>query len=100
LIGVERNALTYAGHTTWNKMLQRGTHAALITDEEAELVLAGVKARGDRRDRDAAICFPAYSSRPTAAAGMATATAAIARRAARRAPRRSSARSSRRSPAT
>jgi hypothetical protein len=51
LIGVERNALTYAGHTTWNKLTQRTTHAALITDEEAERILAGVKQRAPQRDR-------------------------------------------------
>lgn len=54
-IGVEWNALTYAGHTAWNVhaeagsgrkrrprsewIVQRGTHDALITDAEAESIL-------------------------------------------------------------
>jgi DNA invertase Pin-like site-specific DNA recombinase len=56
LIGVEWNALTYAGHTVWNRhapegmgrkrrpraqwQITRDTHPALITDAEAESVLA------------------------------------------------------------
>jgi hypothetical protein len=57
LISVERNALTYAGHTVWNMMnepgtgapryrpreeweVKRGTHPAVITDAEAEALLA------------------------------------------------------------
>lgn len=61
LIGMEWNALTYAGHTVWNRHnetrpeggyvgkqkmrdredwhIHRGTHPALITDEEAERLL-------------------------------------------------------------
>jgi len=53
LIGIERNALTYAGHTVWNVshndtgkrrpraewVIQRDTHPALITEAEAEGVL-------------------------------------------------------------
>lgn len=56
LIGVEWNALTYAGHTVWNVhaepgkgakrrpreewVIQRDTHEALISDAEAEAILA------------------------------------------------------------
>ena len=50
LVGVERNALTYAGHTVWNSMrgtrpreewvIQRDTHQAAISDTEAETLLA------------------------------------------------------------
>lgn len=61
LIGMEWNALTYAGHTVWNVsneytrggykggikrrpradwVIQRDTHKALITDEDAEKILA------------------------------------------------------------
>jgi len=52
LIGVEWNALTYAGHTVWNRhapngggtkmrprsswQMTRDTHEALISDAEAE----------------------------------------------------------------
>jgi len=61
LIGMEWNALTYAGHTTWNQrnelapgggykgrtkyrprgewQVQRDTHEALITEDEAEAIL-------------------------------------------------------------
>ncbi|MCX8016498.1 MAG: recombinase family protein, partial [Rhodocyclaceae bacterium] len=65
LIDIERNALTYAGHTVWNRhaerdgggyvggsklrprsewIVQRNTHEALITDDEAEAILAAVSA--------------------------------------------------------
>jgi len=55
LVGVEWNALTYAGHTVWNVhsdakgarrrpraewVVKRDTHEALITDAEAEGILA------------------------------------------------------------
>lgn len=61
LIGMERNALTYAGHTVWNVhnefskggykggqkrrprsewVIQRDTHKALISEGEAELILS------------------------------------------------------------
>jgi site-specific DNA recombinase len=56
LIGVEWNALTYAGHTVWNRhapngggtkmrarsawQITRDTHEALISDVEAETILA------------------------------------------------------------
>ncbi len=55
-IGIEWNALTYAGHTVWNVhreagagskrrpreewVVNRGTHEALISEREAEVVLA------------------------------------------------------------
>ena len=63
LIDLERNALTYAGHTVWNRhaerqqggyvggqkyrprnewVIQRNTHEPLITDEEAEILLQKV----------------------------------------------------------
>lgn len=63
LVDVEWNALTYAGHTTWNMrrpkdveggatrrpraewMIQRDTHEGLITDLEAEAILARLEAR-------------------------------------------------------
>jgi DNA invertase Pin-like site-specific DNA recombinase len=66
LLGIERNALTYAGHTVWNRhaerdgggtvggeryrprsewVIQRDTHEALITDDEAETILADLEAR-------------------------------------------------------
>ena len=71
LIGVEWNALTYAGHTVWNVNAQRvpggyhggrkrrprsewlvqyDTHAALISTEEAETILAGLE-RGRPKSR-------------------------------------------------
>lgn len=56
MIGVEWNALTYAGHTVWNRhapegtgrkrrsrsdwQITRDTHAALISDAEAESILS------------------------------------------------------------
>ena len=72
VIEMERNALVYAGHTVWNKtaeridggyvnglkwrprsewVIQRDTHEALITDDEAETILAAleVKKRGGGR---------------------------------------------------
>lgn len=67
LLSIERNALTYAGHTCWNRhaeraehggyvggekyrprsewVIQRDTHEPLITDEEAEAILADVESR-------------------------------------------------------
>jgi site-specific DNA recombinase len=77
LIGIEWNALTYAGHTVWNVhaelrdgqyiggqkrrpraewVTQQDTHPALITQEQADLILARLEAfsphktrsRGDR----------------------------------------------------
>ena len=56
LVGIEWNALVYAGHTVWNVhaeagtgrkrrpraewIVQRDTHEALITDDEAEAILS------------------------------------------------------------
>lgn len=67
LLSIERNALTYAGHTCWNRhaeradhggyvggekyrprsewVIQRNTHEPLITDDEAEAILAAVESR-------------------------------------------------------
>ena len=66
LLGIERNALTYAGHTVWNRhaerdggstvggtryrprsewVVQRDTHDALITEEEAESILSDLETR-------------------------------------------------------
>jgi len=63
LIDIERNALTYAGHTVWNRhaeregggyiggskmrprsewIIQRDTHEAMITDAEADAILEAV----------------------------------------------------------
>ena len=70
LIGMQWNALTYAGHTVWNVhsevtedgyaggtkrrprsdwVIQRDTHPALITEEEAELLLSRLQARAEAR---------------------------------------------------
>lgn len=75
LLSMERNALTYAGHTCWNRhaernehgyvggqkyrprsewVIQRDTHDALITDDEAEAILAAVESRKITRDKAAA----------------------------------------------
>lgn len=81
LIGMEWNALTYAGHTVWNVhneyhgprlgvagsrggykggvkrrprdewQIQRSTHAALITDDEAETIIARLEASPYKRTR-------------------------------------------------
>lgn len=67
MIYVDRNALTYAGHTVWNRLaerperggyvaggkyrpreewvIQRDTHEALITDVEAEAILATIESK-------------------------------------------------------
>lgn len=66
LLSMERNAMTYAGHTCWNRhaertehgyvggdkyrprsewIIQRDTHEPLITDDEAETILAAVASR-------------------------------------------------------
>lgn len=66
LLSIERNALTYAGHTVWNRhaersehgyvggdkyrpraewVIQRDTHEPLITDDEAETILRAVESR-------------------------------------------------------
>lgn len=64
LVGIERNALTYAGHTVWNTdrgtkpreewVIQRNTHQAAITDAEAETILARLGAPRRTRDRGSA----------------------------------------------
>lgn len=72
LIGIEWNALTYAGHTVWNVhneqsggryvtgekrrprsewVIQRGTHEALISDIEAEAILSRLESASARRPR-------------------------------------------------
>ena len=81
LVGIEWNALTYAGHTVWNVhneyrsarlgvagdrggykggakrrprdewQIQRATHPALITDDEAEILLARLEASPHKRTR-------------------------------------------------
>lgn len=63
---MERNALVYAGHTVWNRsaertdggyaggekwrpreewVIQKETHEALISEDEAELILAAIAER-------------------------------------------------------
>jgi site-specific DNA recombinase len=66
LIGMERNALTYAGHTVWNRhidrklrgeryrprsewLIQRGTHPALIEEEKAEALMNAALPKGRKR---------------------------------------------------
>jgi DNA invertase Pin-like site-specific DNA recombinase len=70
---LEWQALTYAGHTTWNVhaervagkakggtkrrpradwQVTRGTHPALVTDDEAEAILAQLEAGQGRRNRN------------------------------------------------
>ena len=71
MIYVDRNALTYAGHTVWNRLserpekggyvaggkyrprsewvIQRDTHEALITDAEAEKILATIQEKSVTR---------------------------------------------------
>ena len=72
LIGIERNALTYAGHTVWNVhnerhrgcavggvkrrpradwVVRRGTHPGLITDDEAERILSRLEEGSRTRAR-------------------------------------------------
>lgn len=74
LIGIERNALTYAGHTVWNQhaeritkssgykggkkhrprsewIVNRSTHPALITDAQAEAILTRLEAGATTRRR-------------------------------------------------
>lgn len=74
MVGVEWNALTYAGHTVWGVnreredgigygqdgrrkprsewTVQRDTHAALITEDEAETILRGLEAYNRKSTRD------------------------------------------------
>ncbi len=58
-IEIERNALVYAGHTVWNRhaeagsgtkfrdksewVINRDTHEALISNEEADILIAGIE---------------------------------------------------------
>ena len=70
---LEWSALTYAGHTVWGQTaerkggsylggskrrpreewhISRNTHQAVITDAEAEAILAQLETRGGRRNRD------------------------------------------------
>lgn len=64
---LERSALTYAGHTVWGRSgghqrrldraawtIQRDTHPALITEAEAEAVLAQLDRQRQRRTRTTA----------------------------------------------
>lgn len=72
LIGIEWNALTYAGHTVWNVhaelkdgqyaggqkrrprkewVIQQDTHPALITQEQADLILAKLEAYSPHKTR-------------------------------------------------
>lgn len=68
LVGVEWNALTYAGHTVWNVhaeagsgrkrrpraewVIQRDTHEALISDAEAEAIIARLEGWTSKRSRN------------------------------------------------
>lgn len=70
-VGIEWNALTYAGHTVWNVhaengsgrkrrpraqwVINRGTHEALISDAQAEIILARLEgySHSHSRNRDA-----------------------------------------------
>lgn len=74
LLSIEQNALTYAGHTVWNRHaeksegggyvgsqkyrpekeweIKRNTHEALITDEQADLILEQLKLKKTTRIRD------------------------------------------------
>jgi hypothetical protein len=66
LIGMERNALTYAGHTVWNRhvdrkvggeryrprsewIVQRDTHPAMIEEEKAEAIMNAALPKGRKR---------------------------------------------------
>lgn len=67
-VGIEWNAMTYAGHTVWNVhaeagsgrkrrprkdwVTQRDTHPALITDDEAEIILTRLEAFTTSRARN------------------------------------------------
>jgi DNA invertase Pin-like site-specific DNA recombinase len=70
LLSVERNALTYAGHTVWNRLNERGrigprerpqsewevkrdTHERLITDDQAQLLLEQLARRTRKRSQKA-----------------------------------------------
>lgn len=66
LLSIERNALTYAGHTVWNMLNEKGrigpryrpraeweirrdTHPALISDEQANAILEQLARRAPKR---------------------------------------------------
>lgn len=72
LLDIERNALTYAGHTVWNRMAEKGehgyvgntrfrprsewviqerTHEALISQTEADIILAALENKSATRKR-------------------------------------------------
>jgi site-specific DNA recombinase len=70
LLSIERNALTYAGHTVWNRLNERGrigprerprsewevkrdTHERLISDDEAQLLLERLAHRSVKRSQKA-----------------------------------------------
>lgn len=68
LVGVEWNALTYAGHTVWNVhaeagtgrkrrpraewVIQRDTHEAMISDVQADAILSRLEAYAPTRSRN------------------------------------------------
>ncbi len=68
LVGVEWNALVYAGHTVWNVhaeagsgrkrrprpewIIQRDTHEALITDDEAEAIITKLEGWSAKKPRE------------------------------------------------
>ena len=73
LLSIERNALTYAGHTVWNRhaekidggfaggsryrprsewVIQKNTHEAFITDDEAERILGELESNKRTRVRN------------------------------------------------
>jgi DNA invertase Pin-like site-specific DNA recombinase len=84
LVDVEWNALTYAGHTTWNTrrpkdsqasgsrrprsewQIQRGTHQALVSDAEAEAILTRLEkgAHAARRNRGGTYLLSGLLVRP------------------------------------
>ena len=78
LAGIERNALVYAGATVWNSkrgataredwVVQHGTHAAAITVEEAEAILAALGAPRRTQDRGEAYLLAGLLKTPAGAA--------------------------------
>jgi site-specific DNA recombinase len=70
LLHIERNALTYAGHTVWNRhaekggaegkyrpreewLIQKDTHEPLITEAEADKILEALESKSTGRRRQA-----------------------------------------------
>lgn len=53
LVGIEQNAMTYAGATVWNGKVQPETHEALISIDQARRILAQLEARKITRIRGA-----------------------------------------------